>query len=137
FPGLGASGGVDLGMGDGEGRTLVLARSAAAGGGSDFSLPLTAISHCDENCCYLNMPVSELRTMGWNRSPSQPNPDVTPHGQESVDVAPPAAASPYEEDAALIERIPLPEGPDPATESVPPEEFDADERPLKHRRVGD
>lgn len=53
-----------------QGPNYAHVRTGLFGLGGELFVPLSAIDHCTEDRCYLNVPADRISSMGWNRMPA-------------------------------------------------------------------
>lgn len=61
----------DIGKIYDQGPNYVHVKTGLFGLGGDLYVPVSAIDHCSNDRCYLNIPADRIHTMGWNRMPSE------------------------------------------------------------------
>jgi uncharacterized protein (TIGR02271 family) len=54
-----------------QGPNYAHVRTGLFGLGGELYVPLSAIDHCTEDRCYLNVPADRISSLGWNRPPAE------------------------------------------------------------------
>jgi len=63
--------GKEIGRIMGVGPTYVDVATGAFGLGGSLYVPLDAISYCTDTCCYLSMPVEQVKQRDWSTLPEE------------------------------------------------------------------